>query len=361
MHVQSYIFDSPPRDISSRPLKITAKRYTFQNSAQEVHGLTLLITHCIGAHKEQWEPIIERLFILQQHRDRTQRIREAWSFDWQNHGDAAVLNQDILKDRPEGVSVFEWYPAITQFVRSPMMKGHRIVPMGHSAGAATVYVSVPSLTFTNDFMLTYLLHASMLTTRDIPIYELPYAAMILIEPTIVTRELFELQREDRMASMDFAVAATSSRRDHWPSKEKALEYFSKRLPWSIWDPRVLRLLVTYGLQDSPQGGVTLKCHRKQEAISYPDAEPHFEGAVQLSRICHALPVHIIWGTRNDLVPEFIQDSLSDVSQGCIVASVVKIKRAGHMVVQEQPDRLAHVISDMLNAIGSESSVERSKL
>lgn len=83
----------------------------------------------------------------------------------------------------------------------------------------------------------------MLTTRDIPIYELPYAAMILIEPTIVRRELFELQREDRMASMDFAVAATSSRRDHWASKEKALEYFSKRLPWSIWDPRLVRLLV----------------------------------------------------------------------------------------------------------------------
>jgi len=56
-----------------------------------------------------------------------------------------------------------------------------------------------------------------------------------------------------------------------------------------------------GLEKSPSGSVTLKCDRKQEAVSFPDVEPHFEGAVQLSRICHAVPIHIIWGTRNDLV------------------------------------------------------------
>lgn len=54
--------------------------------------------------KEQWEPVIENLFILQQKKmDRAHRIREAWSFDWQNHGDAAVLNRQLLNMRPEGV------------------------------------------------------------------------------------------------------------------------------------------------------------------------------------------------------------------------------------------------------------------
>lgn len=53
--------------------------------------------------KEQWEPVIEKLFTLQKKMDKTHRIREAWSFDWQNHGDAAVLNRELLKVRVEGV------------------------------------------------------------------------------------------------------------------------------------------------------------------------------------------------------------------------------------------------------------------
>lgn len=36
-------------------------------------------------------------------RDVSYQIREAWSFDWQNHGDAALVNEEALKSRPEGV------------------------------------------------------------------------------------------------------------------------------------------------------------------------------------------------------------------------------------------------------------------
>ncbi|KAF8167148.1 Alpha/beta hydrolase fold-1 [Crassisporium funariophilum] len=307
-------------------------------SSKNIHGLTLLFTHCIGSHKEQWEPVIERVFMLQERKDETHRIREAWSFDWQSHGDAATLNREILTSRENGV-FYEWSPAIAHFVRSAHMKGHRIVPVGHSAGAATM----------------------IMTTKEIPTNELSYVAMILVEPTLVTRELFNAHLEDRMASMDFAIAATSARRDRWPSKEHAFEYFKKRIPWGFWDPRVVRLLTEYGLEETSSGNVTLKCHKKQEANSYPDVEPHFEGAIQLGRICHSLPVHLIWGTRNDLVPEFIQDSLSDVSQGRMVASVTKVKRAGHMVVQEQPDLLAQAISDVLNTIDPGCCIGRSKL
>ena len=51
----------------------------------------------------------------------------------------------------------------------------------------------------------------------------------------------------------------------------------------------------------PSGEVSLKCDRKQESISYPDVEPHFEGALQLGRICRTLPIHLIWGARNDFM------------------------------------------------------------
>ncbi|KDR86137.1 hypothetical protein GALMADRAFT_235372 [Galerina marginata CBS 339.88] len=346
MNVEAFVFDGPPRDDATPALKMAAKRYTKSSSQQELRGLTLLFTHCIGAHKEQWEPVIERLFDTQQTKHETIRVREAWSFDWQSHGDSAVLNREALKRRPEGVSAYEWSSALTAFVTSPRMQGHRIVPLGHSAGAAAV----------------------LLTTKHLP-HPYPYPALILIEPTLITRELFNAYREDRMAEMDFAVSATSARRHTWGSKELAYAYFRKRVPWEFWDERVVRLLVEYGLEDSSEGSgaVTLKCDRRHEAASYPDVEPHYEGALQLGRVCHALPIHLVWGTRNDLVHEFIQDSLSDPSQGRIVASVSRIKDAGHMVVQEQPDLLASAIIDILDGLGSGPgpgvgrSVRRAKL
>ncbi|KIM38284.1 hypothetical protein M413DRAFT_448020 [Hebeloma cylindrosporum] len=328
--IETYVFDAPSH------LKIVAKRYTTTLSTHDVGGLTLVFTHCIGSHKEQWEPVIQHLFRSQYTKDKRYRIREAWSFDWQNHGDAAVLNREALKLRPKGVSAYEWSEAIAEFIRSPRMKGHRIVGLGHSAGAATV----------------------LLTTKGIPSNELPFVAMILIEPTIVTREVFNEEREDRMSAMDFAVTATSTRRDNWRSREQALAYFKKRLPWGLWDPRALQILVDHGLETLPSGEVALKCDRKQEAISYPDVEPHFEGALHLGRVCHTLPIHLIWGARNDFVPDFIRDSLSDAKEGRIVASVTKVKDAGHLVVQEQPTLLAEAIVPILDGIGP---VPRSRL
>jgi len=81
----------------------------------------------------------------------------------------------------------------------------------------------------------------LLTTTEISRQFLVYPAIILIEPTMVTRELFNAHLEDRMASMDFAVAATATRRDTWTSKEHAFNYFSKRIPWGMWDSRIVRL------------------------------------------------------------------------------------------------------------------------
>lgn len=78
-------------------------------------------------------------------------------------------------------------------------------------------------------------------------HQLPYVAMILIEPVVATREVFNVELDDRMACLDLVVAVISARRDIWPSKEHAFEYFKTRPPWKVWDPRVLRLLTVISL------------------------------------------------------------------------------------------------------------------
>jgi hypothetical protein len=82
----------------------------------------------------------------------------------------------------------------------------------------------------------------MLTTKAFPLSGLPYAAIVLIEPAMITRELFSAHLEDRMATMNLAVKVTSIRRDTWDSREVAFKWFIKRFPWSSWDPRVVHIL-----------------------------------------------------------------------------------------------------------------------
>ena len=83
----------------------------------------------------------------------------------------------------------------------------------------------------------------MLTTRDIPLPELPYAALILIEPTMIPDELFYAHFDDRMTTMEVIVNTTSLRRDTWTSREEALDWFRRKFPWKTWDPRAIRLFV----------------------------------------------------------------------------------------------------------------------
>jgi len=92
---QSYVFDPRP----NYPLLVTAKRYWATNShyLNDPEAITLIFTHGTGFHKEQWEPTLDDLFFLLANNNGTVKVREMWSIDAPNHGDAAVLNEKALK------------------------------------------------------------------------------------------------------------------------------------------------------------------------------------------------------------------------------------------------------------------------
>ena len=50
--------------------------------------------------KETWEPTIEDLFVLDDKRPEGPLIREVWGLDCQNHGEACILNEDVLARNP---------------------------------------------------------------------------------------------------------------------------------------------------------------------------------------------------------------------------------------------------------------------
>jgi len=147
---------------------------------------------------------------------------------------------------------------------------------------------------------------------------------------------------------------TREGKDIWPSRPAALEWFSKRIPWNRWDPRVLHLFVKYGLRDLPTAtypdnkeGVTRSCTREQAAQSYIYFEDAFDSLDRLKDLCHTIPVHTILGTNQDLVSKETHDAIIDPKQGRSMASVLHVD-SGHLIAQEEPAGLALAIWNILN-------------
>lgn len=126
LSIKEFVFDAPTsRHASSSPssaLKTVAKRYrnASASSAKDDMGITLMLVHGTGFRefivgylrvgnvdvtslldKEQWEPTIEAIFNYYATPGSIQHtnVREVWSFDWHDHGAAAVINREALRAR----------------------------------------------------------------------------------------------------------------------------------------------------------------------------------------------------------------------------------------------------------------------
>nr|VWP00415.1 NudC protein [Ganoderma boninense] len=173
----------------------------------------------IRTDKEVWEPTIEPLFQFSNGAGAC-LVREAWSFDMQNVGEAAVVNADVLSDE-NILSIEDWADGVKAFVASGRLNGHKLVAIGHSSGSCLTG-------YTTD-------------THGYP--AIPYKAIILVEPSISGREAYLENQEERQMAVDFMIKSLSNRRTFWRSREEARAFFAKRIPWQLWDSRVLDLWV----------------------------------------------------------------------------------------------------------------------
>ncbi|TFK18656.1 hypothetical protein FA15DRAFT_675110 [Coprinopsis marcescibilis] len=325
--IENFAFDPIKPDGIELNLVMTAKRYTTSTSTQNTKGLTLLFTHSIGAFKECWEPTIETLYANHNPENESLRIREIWSFDKPNHGDAALINADKLHGRPRGVPASEFALQLLTFVNSPLVKGHRLVPIGHSNGC----------------------DGWMLATKYIDLSRIPYLATILVESGHMPSKVMDENSELIDFLVSTATKLTLKMKDRWASKEEALKFFSKSRAWSTYDPAAIKLVVEHGLYELPNGeGVTFKSPKEQQALGYGSETPeHREAGHQVGEVARYIPVYLIQGEISNQVPQDIRDT-----QFVHATAVSIVEGAGHMVVQEQPIALAKHISDMLLKIPS---------
>ncbi|EKM56754.1 uncharacterized protein PHACADRAFT_141668 [Phanerochaete carnosa HHB-10118-sp] len=324
LNYESYIFDSRPR----YPLLITAKRYWHpEHCSTETDAVTLILAHGAGFHKEHWEPTLEHVYERLKEPENAfgVKVREAWSIECPNHGDAAVLNEDALTWGYLPTFSWEEYARSIHAVLTGLGQGidvdfsrRRLVGVGHSMGAI----------------------ALMLADTYFP--TLKFASLILVGPALLHKlHPGELQPDP--------ATPAAKRRDIWPSREEALKALQSRPPFKTWDPRILELYVEHGMRELPTAvypdkadGVTLKCPRKQEVACYLSDIGRARAYNYLHHLCVTLPVHIIFGTINDLFSVAHQYILT-VAAKEKYATVSKVDGAGHLVPQMQPKGLADAV------------------
>ncbi|TFK49390.1 alpha/beta-hydrolase [Heliocybe sulcata] len=322
LHIDSFTFDARP----SYPLLTTAKRYRHASfSPDDPDAYTLVFAHATGAHKECWEPVIR--YITQ---GGTGKVREVWSVDCPNHGDAAVLNEEELKVGYE--PVFSWdtqYARVLHRFVTGLGKGiptdfatHRIIAIGHSMGAVA-------------WLFTRQYHPPP-----------PFASIILIDPMILGPSF------DTAPIGRFLESSTLKRRDCWASREEA---FKSLLPRYRHEEEVMRAYVEHALRDLPTAlypdkqGVTLKCVKTQELACYRDAQSSALAYTYLKHVCTELPVHFINGAVPDYLPlELKADTVLTASNGKY-KSWQEVAGAGHMVPQMAPkgtaEAILHIVAD----------------
>ncbi|KAJ7196900.1 hypothetical protein B0H12DRAFT_1038094 [Mycena haematopus] len=282
LNIEAFILNSPPTP-NGQPLHVAAQRYRFLGSIAQ-HGITLLLLHGLGQHKEQWEPIIEKLFTLHSEKSDVPQIREAWALDWQSHGESAVLNEDALTDDPKTASLDLWGQAIADFLKSDFVSGHRLVGVVYSFRTVGL----------------------MLSTRHFD--KCPYDHIILVEPGVIEEEAYNTNREELQFGFNMYDKVVRNRRNLWTSKEAAHAYFMDRSPWKSWDPRVVALFSEHALKDSTDkdGNVSVvrKCpaiHEGLALLSNVAAGNVWDAAEQISKLSQRIPIDMVCGEKADVM------------------------------------------------------------
>ncbi|KAF8825215.1 hypothetical protein HHX47_DHR7000466 [Lentinula edodes] len=330
---ESYIFDPRPH----YPLLSTLKRF-WNPSWTDSDGLTLLFTHGTGFHKEQWEPTIDYLLELIQvntasisaqgrsspnRRNNSIKIREIWTIDAPNHGDAGVLNEKSLRNGYEpafpkwqeyahnihafltgrGQTLLGTYSEDNRTVIPNFdFRNHTIVCIGHSIGAISLLLSLD-------------LAPSIESLINI-------SSLIFIEPMTMPPTSGSFQDlAEKLAS------GSRSRRDVWPSAEEAYKMFKTRRTWQSWDDRVLKIFVA----------------------TYRETHGWDRIYRNLPSYASRVRIHIYYGKIHDFIAKECKENVINTAAGGPqnFASIGFIDGAGHTAPQQKPRGVAEKIFEAI--------------
>ncbi|PGH12088.1 hypothetical protein AJ79_04487 [Helicocarpus griseus UAMH5409] len=222
-HIREY-----PRAIATEQeetLWLSVKQYVpIDNPNPKPGDITIIGAHANGFPKELYEPLWEELYARA--KSHGFNIRSIWISDVAHQGHSGVLNENVLGNDP---SWFDHPRDLLHFINLKRAEMPRpIFGIGHSMGG-------------NNLINLALMHARLLTS------------LILLDPVVNRLEITHQDHSFHTKSNNIptTTAASTYRRDIWPSRAAAAESLKKNKFYQSWDPRVLDRWIQYGLRELP--------------------------------------------------------------------------------------------------------------
>ncbi|KAH9030508.1 alpha beta-hydrolase [Lactarius pseudohatsudake] len=246
-------------------------------------GLTLLLLHANGLHKETFEPTLRHLFEAMDNEKRYQ-IDEIWALDAVQHGDSGLVNAQnlgslfIWHDHARDILNFILHFLPEEVTHSGLPTNLPRVPPGASEARKRLGFACRKLVVIGHSLGGA---AAALAAHSVPT---PFSGLIFIDPAIGRPTPTFGHR------IQGYVIGALSRRSVWQSREEAHSLLSKSPFFGSWDPDVLRSYVEYALVEDASGQVRLKCTNLQEAAVFADWARGIEAWSSLSYIDERIPV-----------------------------------------------------------------------
>lgn len=313
-------------------------------------GLTLVFTHGLASHKEQYDPTIARLL---SHAQTRATIRDIWVLDLPNHGQTALLNRPVLDARKAAGKAMcttkDFALYLRAFLSTPSLKSSTVVGVAHS-GSCTLWI----------FALT-----------SMPPSLTPFA-LIMVEPTLMFPSL--TPTDPRSIHGAANVRGSLAKRDRWMDREALTRWLvGGKGVWRKWDKRVLSGYVRYGFEEANESDlgtgkkksyVTPTLRKDEESPLYACLS-HTVEPESLGRACRAVEeagrgVHVIWADFEEFVSKAAKKEILDAAEHRVVSQRI-IKGAGHLIPQEKPDEFGEALVEILNEIVNGSENTKAKM
>ncbi|KAJ7216462.1 hypothetical protein GGX14DRAFT_604816 [Mycena pura] len=313
-----------------RPLQCIATKYTCREGSESAHGsppgCTLIFASGISLLQGTWIPLMKELF-----RILSAKINSIWVIERPNHGDAALLNAEVLKEHysiqfPSLQYSFAIHTFLTSDILSASERSH-LIGIGHSGGGGS------------------LIRALDYGRREG--HEIPLRTLVMLETPLVGPEAWPF-----LEILYRSVAKSNARRTtSWPSKADAMVWYKTHFPWKTFDPDVLTIIEdTYFIPDPRKPGyVTTKTTLEQETACFIDNENQLQSYLFLRTVLDVLPTHIVCGSLQDLWPAgmyvLIDDNTRSVRSQ--LASVTVLPQVGHYFPVVKPQLAAAKIVEII--------------
>ncbi len=191
-----------------------------------------------------------------------------------------------------------------------------VVGIGHSSGAV----------------------ATMLAAAERPDL---FTEVILIEPAFFSawkRSMIRLVTHLGFADKLGPTPKALKRRDHFPDKETAREYFLQRRLFQVFHPQCFEDYLTHGLKPSDQGGLELAFSKKTEIEIFRSTH------TRAPKTLRQLKGKMIYGETSDL---FWRSDVAWWKRALPQFELVPFP-GGHLFPLEQPDETADLINSILD-------------